>query len=69
MTKILAFVAGVLAGAIVGAAAGLLLTPDSGDELRRQARQRYNDMLDEGRKAAEARRAEMLAEFEGMKQG
>ena len=69
MSKILAFLGGVLSGAIVGAVSSLLLTPASGDDVKQQARQRYNDMLDEGRKAGEARRAEVIAEFESLKRG
>jgi gas vesicle protein len=69
MSRILAFLGGALSGAIVGAVAALLLTPNSGADLKEQARQRYNDMLDEGRKAGEARRSEVLAEFESLQRG
>ncbi len=69
MSKVLAFLGGMLSGAIVGAVTALLLTPSSGGDLKEQARQRYNDMLDEGRKAGETRRAEVIAEFEAMKRG
>lgn len=69
MRKLVAFLSGMLNGAIVGAVTALMLTPQSGKELREQARRRYNDMLEEGRKAADARRAEVLAEFEEMKRG
>lgn len=69
MGKFLAFLSGVLSGAVVGAVTALLLTPQSGEVLKDQARQRYNDMLEEGRKAGEARRQEVLAEFEAMKHG
>ena len=69
MSKLLAFLGGVLSGAIVGAVSALLLTPGSGDELKQQARQRYNDMQEEGRKAGETRRAEVVAEFEMLKRG
>ena len=62
MNKFLALMGGLLSGAIVGAVTALLLTPSSGNDLKQQARQRYNDMLDEGRKAAETRRAEVVAE-------
>ena len=69
MSKVLAFLGGVLSGAIVGAVSALLLTPASGEDMKQQARQRYNDMLDEGRKAGESRRAEVIAEFEALKRG
>ena len=69
MGKILAFLGGVLSGAIVGAVSALLLTPASGTDLKQQAQQRYTDMLDEGRKAGEARRAAVIAEFEALKRG
>jgi gas vesicle protein len=69
MSKLLAFLGGVLSGAIVGAVSTLLLTPASGDDVKQQARQRYNDMLDEGRRAGESRRAEVIAEFEALKRG
>ncbi len=69
MSKFLAFLSGLLSGAIVGGVAALLLTPQSGDDLKQQARQRYDTMLDEGQKAGEARRQEVLAEFEAMKRG
>ena len=69
MRKFFAFVSGLLSGAMVGAVATLMLTPQSGTELKSQTRQRYNDMLDEGRKAGEARRQEVLDEFEALKRG
>jgi len=69
MSKIFGFLAGAMCGAIVGAVAVLLLTPESGSQLREQAKQRYNEMLAEGRKAAEQRRQEILNEFEAMKRG
>ncbi len=68
MGKFLAFMSGVLSGAVVGAVSALLLTPQSGEGLKEQARQRYTDMQEEGRKAGEARRQEVLAEFESMTQ-
>lgn len=69
MNKFLALMGGLLSGAIVGAVTALLVTPRSGSDLKQQVRQRYNDMQAEGRKAAEARRAEVIAEFEALKYG
>jgi gas vesicle protein len=69
MGKVFGFLAGAMCGAIVGAVAALLLTPQSGDALRAQAKQRYQEMMEAGDQAAEQHRQEMLAEFEAMKHG
>jgi gas vesicle protein len=69
MNKIVGFLAGAMCGAIVGAVAALLLTPESGGEIRSEARQRFDELLAEGRKAAGARRSELMGEFEAMKRG
>ena len=69
MGKVFGFLAGAMCGAIVGAVGVLLLTPKSGNDLRHVAQQRYNEMLEEGRKASAARRAELMNEYEAMKRG
>ena len=53
------FVSGFVLGAAVGAAAALILAPESGDELRREIRGEIDDILSEGRRAANQRRAEL----------
>lgn len=62
------FLAGVVIGGLIGAAIGLLLAPESGEELREQVggfvdekRTAFGDAVNEGRAAAEQARAEMLA--------
>jgi gas vesicle protein len=69
MGKVLVFMSGVIAGAIIGGAAALLMTPQSGENLRSQARQRYDDAMTAGRKAAEERKQQLIAEYEAMKRG
>ena len=69
MSKVFGFLAGAMGGALVGAVAVLLLTPKSGNDLRQLAQQRYNEMLEEGRKASAARRTELMNEYEAMKRG
>ena len=69
MGKLFGFLAGAMCGAIVGAVAALLLTPESGNEIRSDARQRFDELLAEGRKAAAKRRSELMDEFEAMKRG
>lgn len=63
------FLAGVVIGGLVGAAIGLLLAPQTGDELRVQVgdfvdnrRNAWGEAVSEGRAAAEKARAEMIAE-------
>jgi len=63
------FLAGVAIGGLVGAALGLLLAPQTGDEFREQVgdfvegkRAEIGDAVNEGRAAAEQARAEMVGE-------
>jgi gas vesicle protein len=69
MGKVLVFMGGIIAGSILGGAAALLMTPQSGESLRGQARQRYQDALEAGRKAADDRKQQLIAEYEAMKRG
>jgi gas vesicle protein len=69
MRKVVSFLVGLLAGAIVGVAAGILLAPYSGPELREQVRTRVQGLIEEGRRAAAARRAELEAQLEAFKRG
>jgi len=66
MRGILAFVAGAMCGAIVGAVAVLLLTPLSGGEIRGQTRKRFDEIVSEGRKAAGERRIELEQQLREM---
>ncbi|MEO5985584.1 MAG: YtxH domain-containing protein [Candidatus Limnocylindria bacterium] len=65
------FFAGVVIGSLVGAALGLILAPQTGDELREQVndfveskRAEIGDAVNEGKAAAEQARAEMVGEHE-----
>ncbi len=65
------FLAGVVIGGLVGAAIGLLLAPQTGEEFRGQVgefvdakRSAFDDAVSEGKAAAEQARAEMLADHE-----
>ena len=69
MRRIVSFLAGLLAGAVVGAAAAILLAPYSGSELQEQVRSRVQGLVEEGRRAAAARRAELEAQLEAFKRG
>jgi gas vesicle protein len=67
MRRIIGFIAGAMCGAIVGAVAVLLLAPASGVELRQRVRARVGELVAEGRRAAEERRAELEAQLAALK--
>jgi gas vesicle protein len=69
MRKFVSFLAGLLAGAVVGVAAAVLLAPYSGPELQEKMRARVQDLIKEGKRAASARRAELEAQLEVFKRG
>ncbi len=70
------FLAGVVIGGLIGAAVGLLLAPQTGEELRDQVgdfvdgkKAEWDDAINEGRAAADQARAELVTEFEGATEG
>lgn len=69
MRKTVSLLIGLLAGAVVGAAAATLLAPYSGTELQQRMRARVQELIEEGRRAASARRAELEAQLEAFKRG
>jgi gas vesicle protein len=62
------FLAGIITGAVVGSVLGLLAAPKSGEELQSMVRARADLVMDEGRRAAAERRAELEAQFAQSKQ-
>jgi len=69
MRKAIMFVSGVFAGVLVGGVAALLLAPESGESLRGKAREFAESLVEEGKKAASARRAELQQQLEDFKRG
>jgi gas vesicle protein len=63
MGKVIRFLAGFTTGMLVGAVAGIILAPASGDELRRTLRRRLQAVIEEGQQAAAERRAELQRQF------
>ena len=59
MRRFAFFVIGIFCGLVIGGVGTLLMTPASGDSLRDEARNRFDDLLDEARMAGETRRAEL----------
>ena len=65
------FLAGVLIGGLIGAAIGLLLAPQTGEELRDHVgefvdgkRAEWDEAINEGKAAAEQARAGMVTDFD-----
>ncbi len=67
MGKVLRILGGVLLGATVAIGLVLLFTPQSGAETRRMLEERFEELMAEGRRAAEAKRLELQAQFETLK--
>lgn len=69
MRKVILFLGGLICGGIVGAAAGILLAPQPGDETQAYMRRRLDEIRAEALEAYEARRKELMEEFEKAKKG
>jgi gas vesicle protein len=65
--RIMSFLAGTLAGAVVGGTAALLLAPTSGEEMRLEARERYEAIIEEARRAASEKQAQLEAQLEALR--
>ncbi|MFQ5421674.1 MAG: YtxH domain-containing protein [Anaerolineae bacterium] len=69
MNKMFSFMAGALCGVLVGGVTALLLTPNSGEQLRADVRERLETAVSEARKAMAEKEQELTAQFEQMKNG
>ena len=67
MSRVFRILAGLLVGAAVAASLILLFAPQSGAETRRKIQECIEDILAEGRQAAETRRLELTAQFDELK--
>jgi len=69
MTRLFNFLFGLLLGGIIGASVVLLIAPQSGQETQQQFRARWDSILEEGRRAFAARRAELEARMADIQAG
>ncbi|MFP4343952.1 MAG: YtxH domain-containing protein [Anaerolineales bacterium] len=69
MSKTVNFLGGLAVGLGIGGALALLFAPASGQELQEQLQEHVNQLVEEGKAAAEARRLELEAQLEAFKQG
>lgn len=63
MRRFVMFVLGMGAGVAAGVGLAMLFTPASGDKLRKEAQDYYEQLLAEARKAAEERRKTLETEL------
>ena len=67
MNRLLNFMGGMILGAMAGAVAGLLIAPKPGSELCKELQHEIDDILDEARKASDAKRAELEDQLSQMR--
>jgi gas vesicle protein len=67
MKSIINFWMGFITGALICAAAVMLFTPASGEELRRQLNDRAGKIQDELNQAASQRRSELQAQLDSLR--
>ena len=67
MLKLVNFLLGVAAGAVVASVVVTLLAPSSGNELRGHVKDYIQNVQDEVQKAREVRRQEMERQLENMR--
>lgn len=63
MKKLMGFIVGAICGAAVGAVLALIFTPASGEKLRQDVTDKWNEVLEEARKAQEETKRELEEEF------
>jgi gas vesicle protein len=63
MDKMVDFIGGFVLGALVGGTVAMMLAPRSGAETQAALRARVDEVVEEGRRAAAERRAELEAQF------
>jgi len=67
MRRMFGFMIGAFVGALVGSTVALLLTPESGDELRSDLRLRGEGFFNQVRTAADTRRIELRNRLEALR--
>ncbi|MGQ9714081.1 MAG: hypothetical protein ACUVST_04885 [Anaerolineae bacterium] len=69
MGRVFRFFTGFLAGMAFGALLALMWAPSTGPDLRARLQERVLLALEEGRRAAQARREELLSRLEEARRG
>lgn len=69
MRGTISFILGIMFGGMIGAVAGLVLAPYAGEETRERIRANVEEIINEGRLAAESRRSELESQLEQLRGG
>jgi gas vesicle protein len=64
MRRLMFFIGGALLGMMFGTTVTLLLTPASGNAMRRGAKNRFQEIVGDAKLASEAKRRELEAELQ-----
>ena len=67
--RALKFLSGLLVGGMIGAVLVLLIVPQSGAETQKMVSKKMGTLLEEGKKAFDARRAELEAQMNALQRG
>lgn len=59
MARLVSFLSGMIVGMAAGGVAALLFAPKAGEDLRDDIKREVDEILEEGRRAAEQRQREM----------
>jgi len=69
MSRVFRFATGLLAGMAFGALLALIFAPSTGSDLRAQLEERVLLAIEEGKRASETRRQELLLQLEQARRG
>ena len=69
MRKVFSFLFGCMLGVPVGAAVAIMLAPESGDAMRSQIQLQWDQVVEEGKRAAAVQRADLQSRLEDLKKG
>ena len=69
MRKFGSFMLGAILGGLISSSLVILLTPESGEDLRHQIEERFKGIIDEVNRAADEKRAELEEQLQTLRSG
>ena len=69
MRKFGSFMLGAILGGLISSSLVILLTPESGEDLRDKIEARFKDIIDEVNRAADEKRAELEEQLQTLRSG